>query len=49
VPLAIVLTLLPQVGVNLLGAILTCCSVLLRPVSSRVTGQIGSSANRSPA
>src|SRR5437870_5304587 len=46
VALAIVLTLLPQVGVNLLGAILIVLfGFFFATVSSRVTGQIGSSAN----
>ena len=46
VALAIVLTLLPQVGVNLLGAILIVIfGFFFATVSSRVTGQIGSSAN----
>src|SRR2546426_4703040 len=40
------LTLLPQVGVNLLGAILIVLfGFFFATVSSRVTGQIGSSAN----
>src|SRR2546426_5699536 len=40
------LTLLPQVGVNLLGAILIVIfGFFFATVSSRVTGQIGSSAN----
>jgi putative OPT family oligopeptide transporter len=44
--LAIVLTLLPQVGVNLLGAILIVIfGFFFATVSSRVCGQIGSSAN----
>jgi putative OPT family oligopeptide transporter len=46
VVLAIVLTLLPQVGVNLLGAILIVIfGFFFATVSSRVCGQIGSSAN----
>src|SRR5881409_1042071 len=46
IALAIVLTLLPQVGVNLLGAILIVLfGFFFATVSSRVTGQIGSSAN----
>jgi len=46
VALAIVLTLLPQIGVNLLGAILIVIfGFFFATVSSRVTGQIGSSAN----
>jgi putative OPT family oligopeptide transporter len=46
VALAIVLTLLPQVGVNLLGAILIVIfGFFFATVSSRVCGQIGSSAN----
>src|SRR5258707_2702976 len=46
VALAIVLTLLPPVGVNLLGAILIVIfGSFFATVSSRVTGQIGSSAN----
>src|SRR2546428_4558772 len=46
ISLAIVLTLLPQVGVNLLGAILIVLfGFFFATVSSRVTGQIGSSAN----
>jgi len=46
IALAIVLTLLPQVGVNLLGAILIVIfGFFFATVSSRVTGQIGSSAN----
>ena len=46
VALAIVLTLLPQVGVNLLGAILIVVfGFFFATVSSRVCGQIGSSAN----
>jgi putative OPT family oligopeptide transporter len=44
--LAVVLTLLPQVGVNLLGAILIVIfGFFFATVSSRVCGQIGSSAN----
>jgi len=44
--LAIVLTLLPQVGVNLFGAILIVIfGFFFATVSSRVCGQIGSSAN----
>ena len=44
--LAIALTLLPQVGVNLLGAILIVIfGFFFATVSSRVCGQIGSSAN----
>src|SRR6266496_6005890 len=46
IALAIVLTLLPQVGVNLLGAVLIVIfGFFFATVSSRVTGQIGSSAN----
>jgi len=46
VALAIVLTVLPQIGVNLLGAILIVIfGFFFATVSSRVTGQIGSSAN----
>ncbi len=46
IALAIALTLLPQVGVNLLGAILIVLfGFFFATVSSRVTGQIGSSAN----
>ena len=46
VALAIVLALLPQVGVNLLGAFLIVIfGFFFATVSSRVTGQIGSSAN----
>src|SRR5437899_644982 len=46
VALAIVLTLLPQVGVNLLGAILIVIfGFFFATVSSRICGQIGSSAN----
>src|SRR2546421_10641878 len=46
IALAIVLTLLPQVGVNLLRAILIVIfGFFFATVSSRVTGQIGSSAN----
>src|SRR5256885_16345629 len=46
IALAIVLTLLPQVGVNLLGAILIVLfGVFFATVSSRLTGQIRSSAN----
>jgi putative OPT family oligopeptide transporter len=46
IALAIVLTLLPQVGVNLLGAILIVIfGFFFATVSSRVCGQIGSSAN----
>src|SRR5213080_3638740 len=46
IALAVVLTLLPQVGVNLLGAILIVIfGFFFATVSSRVTGQIGSSAN----
>src|SRR5690348_11164731 len=44
--LPIVLTLLPQVGVNLLGAVLIVIfGFFFATVSSRITGQIGSSAN----
>ena len=44
--LAIVLTLLPQVGVNLLGALLIVLfGFFFTTVSSRICGQIGSSAN----
>ncbi|HVH10327.1 MAG TPA: oligopeptide transporter, OPT family [Gemmatimonadales bacterium] len=44
--LAIVLALLPQVGVNLLGAILIVIfGFFFATVSSRICGQIGSSAN----
>ncbi len=44
--LAIVLTLLPQLGVNLLGAVLIVIfGFFFATVSSRITGQIGSSAN----
>jgi putative OPT family oligopeptide transporter len=44
--LAIVLALLPQIGVNLLGAFLIVIfGFFFATVSSRVTGQIGSSAN----
>jgi putative OPT family oligopeptide transporter len=44
--LAIVLTLLPQLGVNLLGAVLIVVfGFFFATVSSRITGQIGSSAN----
>lgn len=46
VVLAIVLALLPQVGVNLLGAILIVVfGFFFATVSSRICGQIGSSAN----
>src|SRR5690242_14722613 len=46
IALAIVLTLLPQVGVNLLGAILIVIfGFFFATVSSRICGQIGSSAN----
>jgi len=46
IALAIVLTLLPQLGVNLLGAVLIVIfGFFFATVSSRVTGQIGSSAN----
>ena len=46
IALAVVLTLLPQVGVNLLGAVLIVIfGFFFATVSSRVTGQIGSSAN----
>lgn len=46
VALAIVLAVLPQVGVNLLGAILIVVfGFFFATVSSRITGQIGSSAN----
>src|SRR2546430_14374975 len=48
VALAIVLTLLPQVGVNLLGAILIVIfGFFFATVSSRICGQIGSSAHPS--
>ena len=44
--LAVILTFLPQVGVNLLGAILMIIfGFFFATVSSRVCGQIGSSAN----
>jgi uncharacterized oligopeptide transporter (OPT) family protein len=46
VALAIVLALLPQVGVNLLGALLIVVfGFFFTTVSSRICGQIGSSAN----
>jgi len=46
VALAIVLALLPQVGVNLLGAVLIVIfGFFFATVSSRICGQIGSSAN----
>ena len=46
IALAIVLALLPQVGVNLLGAVLIVIfGFFFATVSSRITGQIGSSAN----
>jgi putative OPT family oligopeptide transporter len=46
IALAIVLTLLPPLGVNLLGAVLIVIfGFFFATVSSRVTGQIGSSAN----
>src|SRR5881392_3740547 len=46
IALAIVLTLLPQVGVNLLGAALIIIfGFFFTTVSSRICGQIGSSAN----
>ncbi len=46
VALAIVLALLPQVGVNLLGAFLIVIfGFFFATVSSRICGQIGSSAN----
>jgi putative OPT family oligopeptide transporter len=46
IALAIVLTLLPQLGVNLVGAILIVIfGFFFATVSSRVCGQIGSSAN----
>src|SRR5205085_1111908 len=46
VALAIVLTLLPQLGVNLLGAVLIVIfGFFFATVSSRICGQIGSSAN----
>ena len=46
VALAIVLALLPQVGVNLLGALLIVIfGFFFTTVSSRICGQIGSSAN----
>src|SRR5256884_9808910 len=45
-PLALDLMLLPQVGDNLLGAILIVIfGFFFAPVSSRICGQIGSSAN----
>jgi putative OPT family oligopeptide transporter len=44
--LAVILTFLPQVGVNLLGAVLMIIfGFFFATVSSRVCGQIGSSAN----
>src|SRR5256886_8574779 len=46
IALAIVLTLLPQLGVNLLGAVLMVIfGFFFATVSSRICGQIGSSAN----
>ena len=46
VALAIVLALLPQVGVNLLGAaLIVIFGFFFATVSSRICGQIGSSAN----
>src|SRR6059036_1795493 len=46
IALAIVLTLLPQLGVNLLGAVLIVMfGFFFATVSSRICGQIGSSAN----
>ena len=46
VALAFVLTLLPQVGVNLLGAaLMVLFGFFFTTVSSRICGQIGSSAN----
>jgi uncharacterized oligopeptide transporter (OPT) family protein len=46
VALAIVLALLPQVGVNILGALLIVLfGFFFTTVSSRICGQIGSSAN----
>jgi putative OPT family oligopeptide transporter len=46
VALAIVLAFLPQVGVNLLGAaLIVIFGFFFATVSSRITGQIGSSAN----
>jgi putative OPT family oligopeptide transporter len=46
VALALLLALLPQVGVNLLGAILIVAfGFFFTTVSSRICGQIGSSAN----
>src|SRR5437773_1432648 len=46
IALAIVLTLLPQLGVNLLGAVLIVIfGFFFATVSSRICGQIGSSAN----
>src|SRR5947207_313562 len=46
VALAIVLTLLPQLGVNLVGAVLIVIfGFFFATVSSRICGQIGSSAN----
>src|SRR5437773_1793474 len=46
IALAIVLTLLPQLGVNLLGALLIVIfGFFFATVSSRICGQIGSSAN----
>src|SRR3989449_311752 len=46
IALAVVLTLLPQLGVNLLGAVLIVIfGFFFATVSSRICGQIGSSAN----
>jgi len=46
IALAIVLTLLPQLGVNLLGAaLIVIFGFFFATVSSRICGQIGSSAN----
>src|SRR5438270_740471 len=46
IALAIALTLLPQLGVNLLGAVLIVIfGFFFATVSSRICGQIGSSAN----
>src|SRR2546430_16637739 len=46
IALAIVLTLLPQLGVNLVGAVLIVIfGFFFATVSSRICGQIGSSAN----
>src|SRR5437899_4365818 len=44
--LAVVLAFLPQIGVNLLGAVLIIVfGFFFTPVSSRICGQLGSSAN----